>query len=226
LITGIWYLGWFFSFVGSIGAIIELFRLLGNLSNIEVMGIAPDSSIATVYPFLAALATALFGTLLVFVARPEKLRGWGIATSIIDWAEELPTDAPIEHLRFYGSLLALAFSLSLVSSTTQPAAGGLAPALVLFAPIIGWLMVWVVLGFHLINPVAWAFPASLKFGSRFFHFIAVLNVVLAPLIWFDSDVQRSEIALAMAAMIGAAVGSTQFYIYWNTRLAKRVVDSD
>ncbi|MEO1245051.1 MAG: hypothetical protein AAFX56_05120 [Pseudomonadota bacterium] len=226
MITGIWYLGWLLSFVGSIGAIAELFGLLENLSNSEAMGIAPDSLIATIYPFLAALATALFGTLLVLVARPEKLRDWGFATSIIDWAENLPTDAPIEHLRFYGSLLALALSLSLVSSITHPAASALTPAHVLFAPLIGWVMVWAVLGFHLINPVAWAFPASLKFGSRFFHFVAVMNVVLAPLIWLVSGPQRSEVAVATAAMIGAAVGSTQFYRYWQTRLANRFVDSD
>jgi hypothetical protein len=217
LITGIWYLGWLLSFAGAIGTVTELFRWLGKLANPGAAVVAHDSAIASVPLFLVALAIALVGAFLVFAARPDKLRQWGVSTSVIDWAEDLPTDAPTKHLTFYGSFFALALCSSLISSIAHPDSAELTPVLVLFAPLIGWLMVWAVLGFQLINPVTWAFPESLKYEARFFHFVAVVNLVSAPFVWLASGFEEREATLAMAAMIGAAVGATQFYRYRRAR---------
>ena len=175
---------------------------------------------------MVALATTFFGVFLVYVASPERLLDWGFSKTFIDWAERLPTDPPAEHALFYGSLFALALTMSVATFLVSGGSSGLTPANVLLAPLLGWLMVWAVLGFHLINPFARAFPSFINFGSLFFHFVAVVNVFVAPLAWITIGYQRSEIPGAMAVMIGAAVGSSQFYRYWQARSAVRAAESD
>ena len=100
MITGMWYSGWLLSFAGSVGVVIELFRLLAKLTNSEAARIANDAATASTHPLLHALAIAFVGAFLVFAAKPDKLRQWGVATSAIAWAEDLPTAAPTRNLTF------------------------------------------------------------------------------------------------------------------------------
>ncbi len=217
MVTAARYFGWFVALLGGLMGLVLVSNQLLGTPEFHMNG-AP---VETREQALTALAICLLlltgGLAFTRLLREQTLAGFPRMARHISWAEALPAEDPRDHWRFYTALAAPAIPLILLAPGADlPTRLGFAASVPLVAGLC-WAMVWVVLGFHLINPFAWLFPPFLIFAARFFHFFAVLSCVLGAALWPFYGSEQLALGLSFAGAPGIAVASAQFLRVWLRR---------
>ncbi len=222
MITSARYLGWFIVLIGALMAAISGSYLLFGAPEFVLDGEPVENPAQALRALVAAGGVLAVGGAVVALLRPKLLSRYPIARPCVQWLEALPTDDPREHKRFYLGVASLGIPLIALGSAP---AGESRILLLLLLPVLallGWGMVWLVLGFQLINPAAYLMPWFLTFAARFFHFIFLFGACLSIVALPFPHLEQAELGMSAPVGVGAAVGASQFLRFWSSRqLARR-----
>ena len=217
MITSARYFGWFVALIGALMAAVSGSYLLFGAPEFTVNGELVDNPAQASRAPAVAVCVLGVGAALGAALRTKFLDRFPVIQPYVRWLEALPTEDPLKHKRLYIGVASLGIPLIVLASTPE---FGLRILLVAAMPILcvlGWAMVWLVLGFQLINPAAYLMPWFLTFGARFFHFISLLGASLSILYLPFSYAQQAEIGISAPIGAGAAFGASQFLRFWSSR---------
>jgi hypothetical protein len=217
VVTSARYLGWFIALIGALMAVMTGSYLLFGAPEFTFNGEPVDSPAQASRALAAAVCVLGVGAALAAVLQTKVLDRFPVIQPYVRWLEALPTDDPREHKRLYIGVASLGIPLIALAATPE-----LGPRILLVAAlpilcVLGWGMVWLVLGFQLINPVAYLVPWFLTFAARLFHFLFLLGASLSIVYLPFSHAQQAEIGMSAPVGAGAAFGASQFLRFWSSR---------
>ena len=217
MITSARFFAWFLASVAALMVVTAASYVVSGTPDFRFNGVLVSESGEAGRVLAEALAFLALGVGMAAVLQPTVLSRYARLRPFVSWLESLPTDHPKQHLRFYVGTASLAIPVVLLAPSPPIPARVL---IVLSLPIlsgIGWLAIWFVLGFHLINPFVYFFPVILRIGARFFHFFSVVGAGTSVL-WLPlSHPQQAEVGMSAAIGAGAAAGAAHFLQFWNRR---------
>jgi hypothetical protein len=217
LITSARYFGWLIALIGALMAIICASYLLFGAPEFTINGEPVENPAQALRALAAAVGVLGIGVALGSVLQATFLNRFPATRPYVDWLEALPTDDPREHKRLYIGVACLGIPLVALASAPTIGLRMLIVAALPILCVLGWGMVWLVLGFQLINPVAYLMPWFLTFAARFFHFFFLLGASLSILYLPFSHAQQAELGMSASVGAGAAVGASQFLRFWASR---------
>lgn len=216
MITSARWFGWLIALIGGLMAAMAGSYLLFGVPLFNVNGVPVETPAQALEPFAAGIAAFAVGAALVKLLQPKFLGRFPTLEPYVRWLEALPTDDPLEHKRLYAGVACLGIPMIALASGS---AVGHRMLLLLLLPVlglIGWGMVWLVLGFQLINPFAHLLPWFLTFAARFFHFFFLLGAGLTILYLPASHTQQAELGMSAPFGAGAAVAASRFLRLWSS----------